>query len=210
MTICALVGATDFNAVDFQAAYEAGLFDCVIAVDGGFAHLEAIGVKPDMAVGDFDSLGYVPNARRVAKYPAEKDASDMELAMQKAVNFHYDDLVIYGGIGGRLDHTIANMQLFAKYSEQGSTVTAVADSFAIRFLTGPDVFDLPEGIDAGTVSVFSLNDCAQGVIETGLAYSFNDEPLTNRSTRGLSNELTGKAATVAVESGTLCVFYPLQ
>lgn len=210
MTICALVGATDFNAADFQAAYEEGLFDCVIAVDGGFAHLEAIGVKPDMAVGDFDSLGYVPNARRVAKYPAEKDASDMELAMQKAVNFRHDELVIYGGIGGRLDHTIANMQLFARFSEAGQAVTAVADSFAIRFLAGPDVFELPEGVSGGTVSVFSLSDCAQGVIETGLKYSFNDEPLTNRTTRGLSNELTGRRATVAVESGTLCVFYPLQ
>lgn len=209
MTTCALVGATDFNAEDFARRVEAGCFDCVIAVDGGFAHLERIGVKPDMAVGDFDSLGYVPRCRQVARFPVHKDKSDMELAMEKALRYRHGELVVYGGIGGRLDHTIANLQLFARFSEQGAYVTAVADSFAVRLLTGPDVFELPQDVDAGTVSVFSANDRVEGVIERGMAYSLDDEPLTNRTSRGLSNELVGEAATVAVERGTLYVFYPL-
>lgn len=207
MTTCALVGAVEFNAADFQARQAAGEFDFVIAVDAGFAHLEAIGVAPDMAVGDFDSLGYVPKARRVSRHPVKKDKSDMELAMEKAVAWDHDELVIYGALGARLDHTLANLQLFARFSERDVYVTAIGDTYAVRLLTGPDVFELP--VTEGTVSVFSANDTARGVIERGMAYSLDDEPLSNRTSRGLSNELTGEEATVAVEQGTLYVFYPL-
>ena len=207
MTTCALVGAVEFNAADFQARQAAGEFDFVIAVDAGFAHLEAIGVAPDMAVGDFDSLGSVPKARRVSRHPVKKDKSDMELAMEKAVAWDHDELVIYGALGARLDHTLANLQLFARFSERDVYVTAIGDTYAVRLLTGPDVFELP--VTQGTVSVFSANDTARGVIERGMAYSLDDEPLSNRTSRGLSNELTGEEATVAVEQGTLYVFYPL-
>ena len=156
MSTCALVGAVDFNAGDFQARQAAGAFDFVIAVDAGFAHLEALGVEPDMAVGDFDSLGYVPKCRRVSRHPVKKDKSDMELAMEKAVMWEHEELMVYGALSGRLDHTLANLQLFAKFSERGLHVTGIGDGFAVRLLTGPDVFDLPEGLDAGTVSVLSL------------------------------------------------------
>lgn len=208
MATCALVGASDFNAEDFKARYDAGLFEFVIAVDAGFAHLEALGVVPDMAVGDFDSLGYVPKCRRVSRHPVKKDKSDMELALEKAVAWDYDELIIYGALGGRLDHTIANLQLFATFSERELYVTAVGDTFALRLLTGPDVLELPD-LDAGIVSVLAANDRVRGVIERGLEYSLNDEDLTNRTSRGLSNELTGEPARIAVEEGTLYVFYPL-
>lgn len=209
MSTCALVGAVDFNAEDFRARHEAGAFDFVIAVDAGFAHLEALGVEPDMAVGDFDSLGYVPKCRRVSRHPVKKDKSDMELAMEKALSWGHDELIVYGALGARLDHTLANLQLFAKFSERGLHVTGIGDGFAVRLLTGPDVFELPDEPAAGTVSVFAANDVAKGVIERGLEYSLDDEALTNRTSRGLSNELTGEQATIAVEEGTLYVFYPL-
>ena len=208
MATCALVGAVDFNAEDFKARQAAGEFDYVIAVDAGFAHLEAIGAVPDMAVGDFDSLGYVPKCRRVSRHPGKPDKSDMERAMEKALSWGHDELIVYGALGARLDHTLANLQLFAKFSERDVYVTAVADTYAVRLLTGPDVFELP-ALGGGTVSVFSANDMARGVIERGMEYSIDDEPLSNRTSRGLSNELTGEEATVAVEEGTLYVFYPL-
>ena len=209
MATCAIVGASpEFNAEDFRARHEAGMFEFVIAVDAGFAYLEELGVKPDMAVGDFDSLGYIPKCRRVSRFPVKKDKSDMELALEKAVAWDYDDLVVYAALGGRLDHTIANLQLFAKFSEREFYVTAVGEGSALRALTGPDVMDLPL-MESGTVSVFSANDCARGVIETGMLYSLDDEDLSNRTSRGVSNELVGKPAHIAVEEGTLYVFYPL-
>lgn len=208
MPTCALVGATDFNAAHFKALDAVGAFDFVIAVDAGFAHLEAIGRAPDMAIGDFDSLGYVPTCRRVSRHPVKKDKSDMELGLERAVSWGNDDLIVYGALSGRLDHTLANLQLFACFSEQGIRVTGVGDDVAVRLLTGPDVFELPV-FSSGTVSVFAAGNVARGVLERGLAYALDDETLTNRTSRGLSNELIGEPAIVGVEEGTLYVFYPL-
>ena len=209
MGTCALVGAVDFNAEHFKALDAAGTFDMVIAVDAGFASLEAIGREVDMAVGDFDSLGYVPKCRRVSRHPVKKDKSDMELAMEKAVFWDNQELYIYGALAKRLDHTLANLQLFARYSEKGIYVTGIGDDFAVRCVTGPDVFELPCALDVGTVSVFSANDTSYGVIERGLEYTIDDAPLSNRTSLGLSNELVGESAAVSVEAGTLYVFYPL-
>ena len=76
MAVCALVGAGPFNADCFRARFEAGAFACVVAVDGGFASLEAVGCAPDVAMGDFDSLGYVPQAAvRKVRAPHGPDAS---------------------------------------------------------------------------------------------------------------------------------------
>ena len=94
MTTCALVGATYFNEQDFMARYNEGFFDFIIAVDGGFAPLDRLGVAPDMAIGDFDSLGYIPRAKRVSRHPVNKDASDMELALQRAANYRHTDIYV--------------------------------------------------------------------------------------------------------------------
>lgn len=110
---CALVGAVDFNAEHFLGEQ----FDYVIAVDRGYASLEAIGIKPDVSMGDFDSLGFVPKGRSV-RFPAEKDKSDMELAFERALTRKADEIYVYGALSHRLDHTLANLQLFAQYSEK--------------------------------------------------------------------------------------------
>ena len=208
MSTCALVGASDFNALHFREMADSGAFDYVIAVDGGLAHLEGIGVKPDMAMGDFDSLGYIPKGLRVAQFSRNKDESDMELALRRAKSMRYGDVFVYGGLGGRLDHTMANMQLFSYFSEQGMYVTAIDEASAVTFLTGPDTFELPAS-EAGTVSVFSMNDKSEGVFERGLKWELDDAALTNRTSLGLSNEFTGEAVMIGVESGTIAIFLPL-
>ena len=208
MKTCALVGSSRFNAAHFQELDAAGVFDYVIAVDGGFALLEAIGRKPDMALGDFDSLGYIPKGLRVAQFSSHKDKSDMELALDRARSMHYDEVYVYGGLGRRLDHTLANLQLFALFSEKGLFVTAVDEDTSVVFITGPDTFEMP-AVEAGTVSVFSMNDRAEGVFERGLAYELDDAVLTNRTSLGLSNELIGEAVMIGVEKGTIAIFLPL-
>lgn len=215
MKTCALVGAAEFNKDDFLARHEVGMFDFIIAVDGGFAYLEELGIKADMAVGDFDSLGYVPRCRRVSRYPIKKDKSDMELALEQALFWDQEVMYVYGALSGRLDHTVANLQLFAKFSEKGAEVTGIGNDFAVHTVTGPDVYELPEGLPEGsTVSVLAANDVVAGIIERGMEYSLNDEQLTNRSSRGISNTLLAEAletgAAVAVENGTLYVFHSLE
>ena len=209
MKIIALVAASDFNAEHFQKLDKHKVFESVYAVDGGFAHLEAIGRAPDLAIGDFDSLGYVPNAARVVRYPIKKDKSDLELALERAKDAQASDIVVYGMLGRRLDHTMAALQLIARFAEEGLNVTAIGDTYAVRALAGPDAFELPT-LDQGIVSVFSMSDKACGVIERGMEYTLDDATLTNRTSLGLSNNLIGQPAAVAVESGTLLIFYPLE
>ena len=205
---CALVGASDFNADEFCRMDAMGMFDYVMAVDGGFAHLEGIERKPDMAIGDFDSLGYVPRGLRVVRCNPHKDQSDMELALVRAKAQRFDMVYVFGGLGRRLDHTLANLQLFADYTERGLTVAAVGDDSAVTFLTGPDVLEAPAR-ETGTVSVFAMNDECRGVFERGLEWELDDYTLTNRTSLGLSNVFKGEAIMMGVEEGTIAVFLPL-
>ncbi len=248
MAACALVGAADFNERCFLAQWEAGRFAQVIAVDRGFAALSAIGCSPDVAMGDFDSLGFVPvvvpETTEVLTFPAHKDESDMELALRLVQERGFDEAVVYGALGGRLDHTLANLQLLAAFSERGLRVCAVdrlredggrvksgastghsaSDDekmaklplelpigTALTFLTGPAelVLEPLEPHSGGTVSVFSLSDASLEVTERGLAYPLDGVTLTNRTTWGLSNELTDQPAVVSVAAGTVVVFHPL-
>ncbi len=209
MKTCALVGAADFNAQHFQQLDAEGVFDFVIAVDGGFAHLEAIGRKPSMALGDFDSLGYVPTGMRISKFPVNKSKSDMELALERALNLHYERVFVYGALSGRLDHTLGALELFAAFSERGLLVNGITDTQAVTFVTGPDIFEMP-AIESGTISVFSMSDNARGVFERGLKWELDDVVLTNRTTWGLSNEFQGEPVMIGVEEGTIAVFFPLD
>ena len=208
MTTYALVGASDFNAAYFAERAACGAFDAVIAVDGGFASLEAAGCVPDLALGDFDSLGFVPEGVPVKLFPAEKDASDMELALEEALTCGAGTVEVYGALGGRLDHTLANLSLLASFAERGLDVMAVGERERIALLVGPGEL-LVEAADEGIVSVFSLTDASTGVVEEGLKYGLDGATLTNRTSWGLSNELVGTAARISVESGTLAVFLPL-
>lgn len=206
-TSCALVGASAFNARDFRARAAAGLFDLVVAVDGGYAHLRDAGAQPDAAVGDFDSLGFVPEDVPAFVHPPEKDDSDMALACDYALDRGCSQLWLYGALGGRLDHTLANLQLCARYAEAGALVTAVDEDCALRLVVGPGALELPAGV-RGVVSVFSACDESRGVTERGLKYALEDWTLGNRTSRGLSNELTGRPSRISVREGSLYVFCP--
>ena len=204
----ALVAASDFNRGDFSKRWKAGAFDSVIAVDGGYAHLRMIDCIPDVSIGDFDSLGYVPEGDNVIIHPTHKDESDLELALDYVRSRGFDRVVVYGALGGRLDHSVASLQTCAWFAEQGMQVQLVDADCAVSILVGPGTLDLPL-LDEGTVSVFSAVAESRGVSEEGMEYSLDNAVLTNRTIRGLSNELIGKPACVSLEEGTLYVFHPL-
>lgn len=203
-----LVGASEFNAGRFRNMYDAGMFDVVIAVDGGYEYLNDMGIVPTMVVGDFDSLGYEPKGIRVAKFPAHKAKSDMELAISRIKSQGCDSIYAFGVLGGRLDHTIANLCIFAKACESGMSVCLVGSESAVFFIHGPDTFEADARED-GTVSVFSMSDLCTGVFERGMEWDLDDVELDNRTSRGLSNQLIGEPVMIGVESGTLMIFFPL-
>lgn len=207
MAVCALVASCDFNESDFKTRWTAGEFDCVIAVDAGFAHLELVGCTPDTVIGDFDSLGYVPEGKNVECHPVHKDKSDLELALDLVAERGFDSVAIYGALGGRLDHTVANLQMCARFAEGGMRVELVGTDEVVSILVGPAELALPAR-PHGTVSVFSAAGLSRGVTERGLEYPLENANLSNRTTLGLSNEFVGEEAVVSVDDGTLFVFHP--
>ena len=217
MTRAALIGAVEFNAQHFAAQD----FDFVVAVDRGFATCQQHGIEPDIVVGDFDSLGYVPSGIDVQAHSSVKDESDMELALRLARERGCAEVLVYGALSDRLDHTLANLQLMAGCAREGGRIFGIGSDFAIAALAGGEgcanqlhfaAFD-PAALDAGAygryVSVFAFGGDAQGVTESGLKYVLRDATLPGTATLGLSNEFSGEASCISVEQGVLLISFSL-
>lgn len=204
---CALVGAAPFERDHFLAER----FDEVIAVDGGFSSLRDAGVLPGAAIGDFDSLGFVPQNLETEVHPTMKDESDLALALSWAQRRGHEAVAVYGALGSRLDHTVATFQALTHAAKCGMRVVAVGEgSLVVALSAGArNALELPADA-SGTLSVFAATDCARGVCERGLLYEVEDACFTNDSTLGLSNEFKGAAATISLEEGVLLVFLPLM
>jgi thiamine pyrophosphokinase len=177
--------------------------DLVIAADGGYAHLN--GIHADLVVGDFDSLGFVPAGESVVRHPAEKDDTDTMLAARIGIARGYHAFVLLGGVGGRLDHTLANIQTLAFLRENGAHAALRGEEETITFLQD-ETLHFRAGM-RGIVSVFSYGATAVGVYERGLAYALTDATLTDTNPLGVSNAFTGEIAEVSVRAGRLVVLY---
>ena len=200
MGACVIFCAAGFDGLARPLKKE----DFVIAADGGLAHLKALGLEPDEILGDFDSLGYIPDDARV--FPVEKDDTDAMLAVRQGLALGYREFVLYGSIDGpRLDHTVANFQTLQFLADHGAwgylvgrdyIITVVKDG-AIRFPAGK----------TGTVSVFCMGADAHGVTERGLYYPLEDAVLTSGFPIGASNHFTENEGEISVKDGSLLIFW---
>ncbi len=174
----------------------------VIAADGGYAHTQKLGIVPDMILGDFDSLGFVPADATV--YPVEKDDTDAMLAIRAGLDAGCTDFVIYGALDGpRLDHTLANLQSLLFLASHGARGTLVGlKNIIITVQNGAIVFP---GDFSGTVSLFCMGQPAKGVSIRGLKYELEDGCLTADYPLGVSNQFIGKESRITVEDGCLLV-----
>lgn len=201
--ICYIVGAGENAGLPFTPLPE----DYVIAADGGLCFLEREGIAAHMVIGDFDSLPEVPGHPNVVTLPKEKDDTDMRAAVLEGIHRGYELFHIYCGCGGRIEHTIANIQILAELSQNGrrgylfakdNIITAVTDG-AICFGSRA----------SGYVSVFAHSEKASGVSIKGLKYELDGAVLVNTYPLGVSNEFIGKEGRISVESGTLLVVFPV-
>ena len=181
----------------------------VIAADGGYpVACEAFG-SPDLAVGDFDSLGYLPARVPILRHPPEKDDTDLALAADVGLARGCRCFRIFSALGGRLDHTLANLQLLARLAAAGCEATLYgADGVAVTALCGPATLTLAPA--CGTVSVLAHGGTAEGVTLRGLKYPLEGASLSSNVPLGISNELLGEEASVSLVAGTLLVFYPSE
>lgn len=200
--ICYIIGA--WHGEDAVLRPAPG--DLVIAADGGYRALEPLGLKADLVVGDFDSLGFVPEHETVIRHPVMKDDTDMMLAVNLGLERGYEHFVLAGSIGGRLDHTIANLQTLLYLTNRGAVGLLYGENTVITAVKNSSV--TLHG--TGTVSVFCLDGQANGVTERGLLYPLEDAVLHSDFPLGVSNEFTGVPAAISVRDGTVCVLWTAQ
>lgn len=186
----------------------------VICADSGLDHADALGLAASVVVGDLDSV--TPDALRraveagvpVVAHPADKDATDTELALQLAVAHGHEHIVVVSGGGGRLDHALGALLALAHVDlAPTARLEAWIGPAWVRVLHGP-AFATVLGRPGATVSLLPLAGPATAVRTTGLRWTLAGEDLTAGSTRGLSNELTDTSATVEVAGGVLAVIIP--
>ena len=176
-----------------------------VCADAGVKLAQALGIRPDWIVGDFDSLGSVPKGENVAVYPSEKDDTDLVLAAKYAVSKGCDRLVFYGALGGRLDHTIANLQLLRMLADWGVQGVLVDENHRITLQRGGTVcYPRCEGM---YFSLFSLTEQCRDVTLEGVAYPLSHGMLTASVPLGVSNEIVAAEARVTVGSGDLLVVF---
>ncbi len=176
-----------------------------IAADKGLLQLRSRGVEPDLVVGDFDSLGYVPTARELVRHPVEKDDTDMMLAVREGLRRGYQRFILYGGLGGRLDHTLANIQTLGFLREHGARGLLFGQGTAVALIEN-ETQRFPASAQ-GTLSVFCFGDKAEGVTETGLYYPLENADLTNAFPLGVSNAFCGTESAVCVQKGKLLLLW---
>lgn len=177
--------------------------DPVLAADGGLVHTRALGIVPDGIIGDFDSLGYVPEGAQV--FPVEKDDTDSMLAVRKGLELSCSRFLIYGGLDGpRLDHTIANLQTLCFLAEQGAVGYLVGNSY-IAAAISEETLMFPESA-AGILSLFCFGSDACVTIR-GTKYALERGTLQSSFPLGVSNHFTGREATVTVHSGTVVALW---
>lgn len=199
--ICYLIGAMEPECVLFSTKKS----QLVIAADGGLRHLEARGIRPDYVVGDFDSLGCIPSEGTVIRHPVEKDDTDMMLAVKTGLRQGCRTFVLYGGLGGRMDHTYANCQTLAYLAEHGGTGWLLGGGNAVTALHN-GTLHFPAAC-TGTISVFCTSGTASGVTLRGLYYPLTDAVLTSSFPLGVSNQFTGVPASVTAADGTLLIMW---
>ncbi|HIR26927.1 MAG TPA: thiamine diphosphokinase [Candidatus Choladousia intestinigallinarum] len=197
---CFIVGAGSFEG--FLTPPQKG--DLVIAADGGYVHLKKQGIEPDVLMGDFDSLDQVPD-RELIRHPPMKDDTDMALAVAYARERGFGVFYLYGGLGGRLDHTLANLQLLTMLSRQGAHCHMIGEGNVVTAITEEKIWFPQEA--KGMISVFCAGEEALGITEHGLKYSLSEARLTCERALGVSNEFTGTKSWIQVRQGTLILLW---
>lgn len=208
-----IVANGDFAAPpDVEALLDSA--ESLIAADGGARHLAELKRRPDLVIGDLDSLTQdrvselEKAGARILRFPAEKDQSDLEMALLHAEEMGARAIYVLGALGRRWDHSLANLLLAAHPRLAG---------LRILFLHGEQQLflirdDVQLGVPLGTrLSLIPLKGDAKGVSTRGLVYPLNDETLHFGSTRGVSNIVEAADAEISLRKGLLlCVLSPKE
>jgi thiamine pyrophosphokinase len=194
-----------------DAALAVPLGTPVVAADGGLEHARALGLDVTTVIGDFDSVtrealeSAAAAGARVVRHPAEKDATDLELALEEALGRSPSRILVLAGDGGRLDHLLGVLLLLGSARYAAVRLDAEIGAASVHVIR--DERELT-GEPGDLLSLFALHGPAHGVWTEGLAYPLAGDTLEPGSTRGVSNVFAERTARVRVESGALLAVRP--
>jgi len=187
--------------------------DFFICADGGTRHALALGVTPNLVIGDMDSIHQeqwhelertgVP----VELFPRDKNETDLELALHRALVLAPNEILIIAALGGRLDQTLANITLLTDTQNAARNIRLDDGVEEIFFCRDRAEF---RGRSGGIVSLIPWGNPVQGVQTQGLKWKLNDETLYSEKTRGISNEMTDEVAEIRIKSGLLLIIHRRQ
>ena len=197
---CVIVGGADIAAYEIIKA-QLKTDDFVIYCDGGLKHMEKLGRKPDLIVGDFDSHENPHMDVETITLPCEKDDTDTYFAVKEAIKRGFEEFLLIGVVGNRFDHTMGNISILLYLDAQGKKGVIIDDYSVMEIVS-----DRPAYID-DSYSYFSLlniSGTAKGIDITGAKYPLENGEITPEYQYGISNEvLPGKTAKVCVKEGRL-------
>ena len=179
--------------------------DLVIAADSGWNNAKALGVKPDILLGDFDSLGKqnLPSGPEIFQVPAEKDLTDTQLAVETALSRGATEIVIIGGLSGRLDHTLSNLAILEHLNEKKIYAVMTDGQNRARFVRNSGAL-LPRG-GFQYLSLIAADEVVKGVTVKGCKYPLENAKLKKTYQYAVSNEVVGNCALVEVKKGGLYI-----
>jgi thiamine pyrophosphokinase len=183
----------------------------VIAADGGLEHANALGLEVGTVVGDLDSVeqtavnGAAAAGAKIVRHATEKDATDLELALDAALALQPSRILVLAGGGGRLDHLLANVLLLASPRYAGVEIDAEIGTAQVHVIRGERVLAAKKG---DPVTLLAVHGAAEGVSTEGLDYPLADETLEPGSSRGVSNVFASETARISVGEGVLVAVQP--
>jgi len=178
--------------------------DLIIAADSGYENALALGVQPDMILGDFDSLkADIPSDIKKLQVPAQKDFTDTQLAVDTALKNGASEIVIIGGIGGRLDHTLSNLGILEDLNKKNVHALITNGNDRIRYIDSTSILIARSGYRY--LSLLCLTEKAKGVSVEGCKYPLKGAKLTRDFQFAVSNEITGNCALISVRKGGLYI-----
>ena len=185
----------------------------VVAADRGVDHALALGIVPDLAVGDFDSVSasglerVVDAGGEVQRHRPDKDATDLELALDAGLDRSAERLIVIGGDAGRLDHLLASVAVLARPRHAGLRVEAHLGDHRVD-VVHPGQRTALSGAPGVLVTLLAHGGPATGVTTTGLRFALADAVLDPWSSLGVSNEFAEATASVTIASGVVLAITP--
>jgi thiamine pyrophosphokinase len=182
--------------------------DILLAADGGARHCLRASLVPQAVIGDFDSLSadeltaLEAQGTQLVRHPARKDFTDLELALQYAVQLGCTQALVFAALGQRWDQTLANLLLPAAPGLETIAIRLIDEAQEITLVRPGETVQI-EGQAGDTVSLIPISKEAAGILTEGLEYPLRGETLYLGATRGVSNVLVGNKASVKLESGLL-------